>query len=67
MNTILYRSTRLDNPGAETVGAHQPPGAEHTYQTCVECETTPGQYGDTLATTYDYIDGWLGQSGRFIA
>lgn len=40
-------------------------GATHLYDTCKPCERTPGQYGDTLKTTYDYIDGWLGKPGRF--
>ena len=41
-------------------------GASHIYTTCKQCEKKPGQYGDTLKTTYDYIDGWLGKKGRFI-
>jgi hypothetical protein len=41
-------------------------GASHMYATCHECEKTPGQYGDTVKTLYDYIDAWLSKSGRFI-
>jgi hypothetical protein len=41
-------------------------GATHMYDTCKECEKIPGQFGDTLKTTYDYIDGWMSKSGRFI-
>jgi hypothetical protein len=41
-------------------------GATHMYDTCKECEKVPGQFGDTLKTTYDYIDGWLSKRGRFI-
>jgi hypothetical protein len=40
-------------------------GATHLYTPCTRCEKTPGQYGDTIKTTYDYIDGWLSQPGRF--
>jgi hypothetical protein len=40
-------------------------GGSHMYTTCKECETTPGQFGDTLKTTYDYIDTWLSKPGRF--
>jgi hypothetical protein len=40
-------------------------GATHLYDTCKPCERTPGQYGDTLKTTYDYIDGWLSKPARF--
>ncbi len=41
-------------------------GATHGYGTCKKCEKTPGQYGDTLKTIYDYTDGWLSKSGRFM-
>ncbi len=41
-------------------------GATHGYSTCVRCETTPGQFGDTVKTTYDYVDGWLSKPGRFM-
>jgi hypothetical protein len=41
-------------------------GASHGYPTCKACEKTPGQYGDTVKTIYDYADKWLSQPGRFI-
>jgi hypothetical protein len=40
-------------------------GADHVYQTAKDCEEYPGQFGDTVKTTYDYIDKWLIQEGRF--
>jgi pimeloyl-ACP methyl ester carboxylesterase len=40
-------------------------GATHLFTTCTRCEKTPGQYGDTLKTTYDYVDRWLSAPGRF--
>ncbi len=40
-------------------------GATHLYTPCKPCEATPGQFGDTVKTTYDYIDGWLSKPGRF--
>jgi hypothetical protein len=40
-------------------------GASHGYPTCKRCEKTPGQYGDTMTTLYDYVDGWLSTDGRF--
>jgi hypothetical protein len=40
-------------------------GANHGFDTCRKCETTPGQYGDTMKTTYDYLAAWLGKPGRF--
>ena len=41
-------------------------GASHGYPTCKACEKTPGQYGDTVKTIYDYADKWLSQPGRFL-
>lgn len=41
-------------------------GASHTYNTCKRCEKTPGQFGDTQKTIYDYVDKWLSQKGRFL-
>jgi hypothetical protein len=40
-------------------------GANHGYTTCTRCEKTPGQFGNTVKTTYDYIDSWLSKPGRF--
>jgi hypothetical protein len=40
-------------------------GANHDYTTCSKCEKTPGQFGDTMKTTYDYADAWLSKPGRF--
>ena len=40
-------------------------GASHMYNTCQACERTPGQYGDTMKTLYDYVDSWLSLKGRF--
>ena len=40
-------------------------GATHLFTTCTRCEKTPGQYGDTVKTTYDYVDRWLSKPGRF--
>jgi hypothetical protein len=42
-------------------------GATHVYTPCEKCEKTPGQFGDTVKRTYDYVDGWLGKPGRFLA
>jgi hypothetical protein len=42
-------------------------GAGHMYNTCKQCEKTPGQYGDTANTLYNYVDGWLGKKGRFLS
>jgi hypothetical protein len=41
-------------------------GATHGYTTCKKCEKTPGEFGDTTRTTYDYADKWLSKPGRFL-
>jgi hypothetical protein len=41
-------------------------GATHVYTPCKPCEKTPGQFGDTVKTTYDYVDAWLSKPGRFL-
>ena len=40
-------------------------GASHGYTPCKRCEKTPGQFGDTVKTVYDYADQWLSKPGRF--
>ncbi len=41
-------------------------GASHRFTTEKQCEKYPGQFGDTQKTTYDYVDKWLSQKGRFL-
>lgn len=41
-------------------------GASHTINVCTECESYPGQYGDTVKTCFDHMDQWLRQKGRFL-
>ena len=33
-------------------------GAELNYTPCKVCETTPGQYSNTLGNMFDYIQKW---------
>jgi hypothetical protein len=40
-------------------------GATHLYTSCTRCERRPGEFGDTLKTTYDRIADWLAKAGRF--
>ena len=39
-------------------------GASHNLTTCKACEHYPGEYGDTVQTTFDYVAAWLRQ--RFV-
>jgi hypothetical protein len=41
-------------------------GASHGIEPCKACESTPGEFGDTVKSTYDYVDKWLAKSGRFL-
>ena len=34
-------------------------GAEHGQTPCVACETTPGQYGNSVKNFYDYVGAWI--------
>lgn len=34
-------------------------GATHGFTPCTACATTPGEFGDTVAETFDYVSGWL--------
>lgn len=40
-------------------------GASHEFETATETEQCPGQWGNTLATTADYLAKWLTEKGRF--
>jgi hypothetical protein len=39
-------------------------GASHNLTPCRACEQYPGQYGDTVKTTFDYVAAWLRE--RFV-
>ena len=39
-------------------------GASHNITPCAACEEFPGQYGDTVKTTFDYVAGWMRE--RFV-
>jgi pimeloyl-ACP methyl ester carboxylesterase len=40
-------------------------GAGHLFTTASQCEKFPGEFGDTQKKTFDYVDKWLSQKGRF--
>ncbi|MGN0968870.1 MAG: hypothetical protein ACI4O3_06320, partial [Oscillospiraceae bacterium] len=39
-------------------------GANHNFFPEKECERVEGEFGDTVKTLFDYVDGWL--SARFL-
>ncbi len=41
-------------------------GATHMFTPNKQAEKTPGQFGDTMKTLFDYVDQWVSQNGRFI-
>jgi hypothetical protein len=41
-------------------------GASHEFETATETESYPGQWGNTLETTADYLTNWLLEKGRFM-
>jgi hypothetical protein len=34
-------------------------GATHGFTPCTACAKTPGEFGDTVAETFDYVSSWL--------
>ena len=36
-------------------------GATHSFTPCEPCTRTPGQFGDTVAATFDHVAGWIGE------
>lgn len=34
-------------------------GATHGFTPCTACEKTPGEFGDTVETTFDHVANWL--------
>ena len=34
-------------------------GAQHGVTPCTECETTPGQYSNTVKNFFDYVAKWI--------
>jgi hypothetical protein len=34
-------------------------GAEHTFNPCTVCETSPNEFGDTEAELFNYVSSWL--------
>ncbi|GLA03768.1 hypothetical protein AnigIFM60653_003775 [Aspergillus niger] len=41
-------------------------GAQHGIYTCTECESYPGEFGDTVKTCFNYVAAWLSERGRFL-
>lgn len=41
-------------------------GSQHTIVTCTECESYPGEYGNTAETCFNYVGQWLAKPGRFL-
>jgi hypothetical protein len=36
-------------------------GATHSFTPCTACATTPGEFGDTVAETFNYVANWAAQ------
>jgi hypothetical protein len=39
-------------------------GAVHGFSPCTRCETTPGQYSNSVKNLFDYIAKWLNDRYR---
>ncbi|MGH2447322.1 MAG: alpha/beta hydrolase family protein [Chloroflexota bacterium] len=62
----MAAETIYDHAGSRDKTLMYVEGALHGYTTCRPCEKFPGQFGDTRQTTFNYIDRWLSQKGRFL-
>jgi hypothetical protein len=62
----LAAETIYDHAGSKDKSIGFIEGATHVYTPCLPCEKTPGQFGDTVKTLYDYVDAWVGKPGRFL-
>lgn len=58
---LIYELARSDDKEVAFID-----GATHGYSACAPCEREPGEFGDTLKSTYDYADKWLSAPGRFL-
>jgi len=36
-------------------------GATHSFTPCTACATTPGEFGDTVSETFNYVANWATQ------
>ena len=61
----LAAETIYNNSAAKDKSLAFVEGATHMYTTCKQCETTPGQFGDTVKSLHDYVDKWINEKGRF--
>ncbi|KAJ5371375.1 uncharacterized protein N7496_007467 [Penicillium cataractarum] len=41
-------------------------GAQHGIYSCTNCESYPGEFGDTVVTCFNYVANWPTKKGRFL-
>ena len=57
-NHIRFQEIMYEQSPAEDKDFIVIEGARHGYTPCTACETTPGQYSNTLENLFDYIAEW---------
>ncbi len=61
----LAAETIYDHAGSADKSIAFVEGADHVYAPCDKCTKPASAFGDTVKTTYDFIDAWLAKPGRF--
>ena len=58
-NYLRFNETHFDLAKSQDKDYVIVDGANHDQTPCVPCETTPGQYGNTVKNFFDYVKAWI--------
>ena len=58
-NYLQFNERHFDMAGSKDKDYVIVEGANHDQTPCVRCETTPGQYGNTVKNWFNYARGWI--------
>ena len=58
-NYLRFNETHFDLAKSQDKDYVIVDGANHDQTPCVPCETTPGQYGNTVRNFFDYVKAWI--------
>jgi hypothetical protein len=58
-NYLQFNETHFDLAKSQDKDYVIVDGANHDQTPCVPCETTPGQYGNTVKNFFDYVKTWI--------
>ncbi len=58
-NYLRFNETHFDLAKSQDKDYVIVDGANHDQTPCVPCETTPGQYANTVKNFFDYVKAWI--------